>query len=266
MYYTSKDICKFFNIKRDTLRHYESMGIIHPHINPDNQYRYYDEWDIYAISECKKYQTLGMSLKDISTLQNHGTLNKLLLNTEALQNVLEERSRYYTLLADKNKQYIIDLKRIEQDLNCCYVTEIPTTYFFPIIHDKNIFTNEIILETGHFALKNYAFFENGLHVSLNDYKNNTNIFTWGHLINQYYADIINAPVHLAHKLSTIKVIRCLIDAGERGNFTYKLFHPIFEYADKHNLNIADDIFGILLTRVHGKNGYCRYFDIYLPVE
>ena len=266
MYYTSKDICRFFDIKRDTLRHYEAMGIIHPQINPENQYRYYDEWDVYAISECKKYQTLGMPLKEISALQNYGTLHELIPNTDKLQTILEERARYYTLLAHKNKRYISDLKRIEQDLNRCHIAEIPITYFFPIIHDTNIFSDEKRLETGHFALENFAFFENGLHVSLDDYKKDTNVFIWGHLIEQYYADTLHAPVHLAHRISGNKVVRCIINAGERGHFTYDLFRPIFDYIKEYNLKVVDDIFGILLTRVHSPNGYCRYFDIYVPIE
>ena len=46
MRYTQKDVCRAFDIKRDTLRHYERLGIIEPEVDPSNGYRYYDDWQI----------------------------------------------------------------------------------------------------------------------------------------------------------------------------------------------------------------------------
>ena len=55
MKYTQKDICRLLNIKRETLRHYEKEGIITPEVNADNQYRFYDDYQMYLIAECKRY-------------------------------------------------------------------------------------------------------------------------------------------------------------------------------------------------------------------
>ena len=65
MKYTAKDVCRMLNITRETLRYYEKVGIIHPEIDPVNKYRYYDDWDINYIYECKKYQSLGFSVKEV---------------------------------------------------------------------------------------------------------------------------------------------------------------------------------------------------------
>ena len=65
MQYTQKDICRLLNIKRETLRHYEKEGIIRPEVNADNQYRFYDDYQFYLISECKRYQINGFSIGEI---------------------------------------------------------------------------------------------------------------------------------------------------------------------------------------------------------
>ncbi|MBR3328096.1 MAG: MerR family transcriptional regulator [Atopobiaceae bacterium] len=55
MRYTQKNLCRAFDIKRDTLHHYERLGIIHPQIDAGNGYRYYDDWQINLLWECKRY-------------------------------------------------------------------------------------------------------------------------------------------------------------------------------------------------------------------
>ena len=64
-YYSQKDICSLLGITRETLRHYEKEGIISPHVNPQNQYRYYDETHVYLIAETKRYQANDFSLEEI---------------------------------------------------------------------------------------------------------------------------------------------------------------------------------------------------------
>lgn len=266
MKYTSKDICKFFDIKRDTLRHYENMGIIHPEINPENQYRYYDEWDIYAIAECKKYQTLGMSLKDISMIENNGTLEDFIGNTEKLQAIIEARAKYYELLAKKNKKYIEDLNRIQRDMGKIFVEDVKKMFFYPNIRDEDIFLGEIELNRGHEILRNLAFFENGLYVPLKEYGQRTNVFTWGHVLEEYYIDKLDVQIGESLHVLEGTVIRCMIDAGEKGTFSYDMFDQIIQYGIEHNYEFTGEIYGVLLTRVYEGKKYHRYFDIYVPVK
>ena len=63
-YFNTKDICDMFNIGRDTLRHYENIGLITPRINPHNGYREYGYWDVGLIIDILKYKSLGLSLSD----------------------------------------------------------------------------------------------------------------------------------------------------------------------------------------------------------
>lgn len=37
MRYTAKHLCKFFNINRETLRHYEKVGLVTPYIDPNSR-------------------------------------------------------------------------------------------------------------------------------------------------------------------------------------------------------------------------------------
>jgi DNA-binding transcriptional MerR regulator len=54
MEYSAKEVMNFLNINRETLRHYENMGLIHPRIDDKTHYRYYTDFDIETIAECRK--------------------------------------------------------------------------------------------------------------------------------------------------------------------------------------------------------------------
>lgn len=62
MRYTQKDIRQKLGFTRDALRLYEKRGIIQPEIDPGNGYRYYDDWQMNLLWDCKYYQAMGFSL------------------------------------------------------------------------------------------------------------------------------------------------------------------------------------------------------------
>ena len=37
--YSTNDLCQMFGVGRETLRHYENLGLLNPKINPENGYR-----------------------------------------------------------------------------------------------------------------------------------------------------------------------------------------------------------------------------------
>ena len=85
MKYKQKDVCRLLNIKRETLRHYEKEGIIVPEIDPQNQYRYYDDYQVYLISECKRYQANEFSLSEIKEMLTKDSLHDYLQRMEKKQ-------------------------------------------------------------------------------------------------------------------------------------------------------------------------------------
>ena len=63
--YSTKEICEIFNIGRETLRHYENVGLIHPEINPQNGYREYGYWDVGVLVDALKFRKADYSLNQI---------------------------------------------------------------------------------------------------------------------------------------------------------------------------------------------------------
>ncbi|MCT4584452.1 MAG: MerR family transcriptional regulator [Peptostreptococcaceae bacterium] len=79
--YKIKEISDIFNISPNKLRFYEKKGLIKPTRDDINNYRYYDEKNIYKIQLILSYRKLGFSIESIkSILDNQDSKNTLLDN------------------------------------------------------------------------------------------------------------------------------------------------------------------------------------------
>lgn len=63
--YTRGCVCKTLGITKDTLRHYEKCGIINPHINEKNKYKYYSIADIEILGVILLLRGIDVSISDI---------------------------------------------------------------------------------------------------------------------------------------------------------------------------------------------------------
>ena len=56
--YNIGEVSKYLGISRDTLKFYESKGLINPKKNSGNGYREYDHFDIYDITTINFYREI----------------------------------------------------------------------------------------------------------------------------------------------------------------------------------------------------------------
>ena len=61
------------------------------------------------------------------------------------------------------------------------------------------------------------------------------------------------------------VIRVIINAGERGDFSYRLLQDAFLFMEQNHYNLAGNVIGNFLARVHENGHYARYIEIWIPV-
>ena len=58
MNYKIGEVSKMFNISKEMLRYYEKKGVLHPKRIDENNYRVYDEMDIFLLFEIVQYQAM----------------------------------------------------------------------------------------------------------------------------------------------------------------------------------------------------------------
>ncbi|MCL2427007.1 MAG: MerR family DNA-binding transcriptional regulator [Oscillospiraceae bacterium] len=67
------DFAEFSRTTRDTLLHYDRIGLLSPVLRGDNNYRYYSGNQLPIVNVIRTFQQLGMSLDEIMRLKDHRT-------------------------------------------------------------------------------------------------------------------------------------------------------------------------------------------------
>ncbi|MGL4797514.1 MAG: MerR family transcriptional regulator [Paraclostridium sp.] len=103
MQFSIGEVSKLYDISKDTLRHYDKLGLLKPYINKNNGYRYYSIKHLDQLELILSNKDLGISLSDIKNSMESDDLNEykaLVIKQEILI-----------------KQKIEVLKRLEKKIN-----------------------------------------------------------------------------------------------------------------------------------------------------
>jgi len=71
--FSISEFAKFTLLTRDTLLHYDRIGLLQPATRGENNYRYYSEGQISIATLIRTLQRLGMSLEEIKDLKDRRT-------------------------------------------------------------------------------------------------------------------------------------------------------------------------------------------------
>lgn len=138
MSYTAKDMLKFFDITKETLRFYEKEGLLHPTIGSNN-YRYYSDWDVFQLAEYRRLRALDYSIKDIKQTIKTDTKAALLDALEKKQQYYHSRAAFYQRLAQHNNMI---LHYLAEPFNELRPGKLPQTLYFPAFTSIENFFNE----------------------------------------------------------------------------------------------------------------------------
>lgn len=266
MKYTAKDVCKIYHVNRETLRYYERIGLIRPEIDESNRYRYYDDWSLNFIGECRKYRSMGLSIKDISEILEKDSLQDFTKRLELQQKEIQKQLTFYTKWSKRNEEYIQSLKRLTSLSQCCELSESEPTYFIPFRQKYDQIMNEPTLEAMKALMEHHTFVDSVLYIPSKDFQNYTENFYWGHAICEKWLNDLDIPTDKMMFFPKKQCICTAINAGERWGMNYHLFDHVRQYMSDHQYILDGDIFGNLLTRVHENGNYCRYLEMYFPVK
>ena len=127
-YYKINEIAKLYNIKSDSLRYYEEVGLIHP-LRSKSNYRLYTLNDIYILNIIRDCLKLGYDTSQIKEYLDHRSVN----NTIAF--LKEEEKLIQRQIQELNKTLSSIQTRIESldhtkhiEFNTCEIQSYPKRY------------------------------------------------------------------------------------------------------------------------------------------
>ncbi|MEK4228074.1 MerR family transcriptional regulator [Solibacillus sp. FSL H8-0538] len=151
-YYSIGEVAKLTNISIQTLRYYDQIELFKPsHVDPQTNYRYYKDSQLFYLDFIKSLKHLGTSLEEIKEAQRF-TPSELLTFLEQHEAVIEERLHRLTeiqLSLLKTKKQMKDQIEMtifnevhEKEEEATHILKIATTNLTPS-HLPNTYYNSL---------------------------------------------------------------------------------------------------------------------------
>lgn len=139
-YLTTGELAKLMHVTKNTLFHYDKIGLFSPEIVLDNEYRYYSIHQIEVLEAIIMLKELGMSLKEIQTFLSDRAPEKLLELFEKEEQILAEKIR---LLKDR-RQWMEEKSEkvrvyLEKEKDEIFICEKPGRYY---LMDAGVYGSE----------------------------------------------------------------------------------------------------------------------------
>ncbi len=263
MRYTQKDVCRAFDIKRDTLRHYEKLGIIEPEIDQGNGYRYYDDWQINLLWDAKRYHAMGFSLSEVRSILHGDSLADVQARVNGRVDRLREEQAYLERRIAMLSSYCELLNSVEEHLGKYVIGKTPAVRFVPRREMHELMLGDGFTESGAFANANHA-----LSIPCAYFPSIDNeLYYWGFAMLGEWYDHMGGPEEGSVSLPSGTVLSTCVDAGERWGFGRHLFDGLVAEAKRLGKKPRGMLCGYLITRTYDKDGrYHRYVEAMLPLE
>lgn len=267
---TQKEVREKLGISRDMLRLYEQKGIIYPEVDPTNGYRYYDDWQVNLLWDCKHYQAMGFSLAQIAEILQSDSMGRLTSRVDARANEVERQIRREQLELAALRARCREMSEAEARLGTFELEDFTGRVYFAA-RENHEFCAEVDAEAVSFMNSHLSLMEPLLWFP----RLEENHFFWGYALPpatlaELPSDPDGAQVELGHSgVITIEPARALstwIDAGERWSIGLELFEPLLSEACVRGLESRGEICADLIARAHGVDGYHRYLHVYLPLK
>ena len=274
MRYKIGDVSRILGISADLLRYYEKKGVVRPQKDQNNDYRYYDTWDINFLIDCLWFKHFGFGIPQVAYMVTdcyHGDLISL-LDEKSDQMASEIRKQEQLLEFDwaaVNQAYREAVERVKAGLGVCDIRDSPELicYLNRFNYSYN-YTPEMQRlsrqwqEYMPFTQRYFEIPQEGLLGEGGD-------FAWGFSLRTHYAEELNVPVKPPVKrLPSRRCIHSAFRSAGKNAFTPRHLSFLLDFAKEQELKIAGNAMGTLVcsVREEGSDDLTGYFEVWLPVE
>ena len=269
MRYKIGDVSRILGISADLLRYYEKKGVVRPQKDQNNDYRYYDTWDINFLIDCLWFKHFGFGIPQVAYMVTdcyHGDLISLL--DEKSDQMASEIRKQEQLLA-RLREYREAVERVKAGLGVCDIQDSPELicYLNRFNYSYN-YTPEMQRlsrqwqEYMPFTQRYFEIPQEGLMGDGAD-------FAWGFSLRTPYAEELD--VHVKPPVKRLPSRRCIHSAfrsAGKNAFTPRHLSFLLDFAKEQELKIAGNAMGTLVcsVREEGSDDLTGYFEVWLPVE
>lgn len=267
MYYKIGDVSKILGISPDLMRYYEKKGIVKPHKDETNDYRYYEVWDVNFLIECLWFKQFDFGMKEISRIVAQSSYENLQLTLAEKEESLEKEIIHKQLLLRRLRQHREILERGMAALNICNVEQSPEIIRYLNRYNFLYDDSPKVQELGRQWLAYFPFINRCFDVDREVLMRDGDDFAWGFSMPLEYARLLEVDIKPpVERFEPCTCIHSVIRQEGKYGFSPKLLHYMVDYAREKGFQICGNARGQLLCSVRENDVMTGYFEAWIPVE
>lgn len=262
--YRTSQLLEILGVSRDALRYYEERGIVKPNQNETNNYRNYNDFDIYALLVADFYKKRNLSIKEVRRLQEGVAIEELESLLEIKAEQLEETIRNNNYMLRKIKETKVFCEQLKDHLNQFSIRDFPTyevigefSDFFSFMEYPDILENMDMM-------KDDIFSKIMREVTVNDN---------GFLNSKMYIVEKHETLPKDNRECYLQYAKCIYTIVEDGRYQNgnedikdKVFRATLKWGDEQGLKLKGIAFVNTRLITYLDNKERAFLEIYIPVE
>ena len=267
MKYKIGDVAKILGISPDLLRYYQKMGVVAPTTGENNNYRYYDAWDINFLIDCLWFKNFGFGIEQTAKLVTHSSYEDVLADMHARRDEIEASIRREQMLLERADQYFAAMERIRTTMGQCDLVYSPEFYRYLNRYNYDYEHISELQELSHKWLQYMPFVNRCFEITQADLEENTDNYAWGFAMGMDYVKKLQVPltppvIHLKSQPS----VHALFTSSGKTDFSPRHLQFVMDYVQENNLVITGNARGILICSVMDEGRLTGFFEVWIPVE
>lgn len=273
--YKIGELAEYFGISRDTLRHYDKLGILSPPQNNDNGYRIYSRADLLCMIYIKDLREAGVSLKDIAKLMKDGSVEKaeaiMQVRQAQIKKEIEDLEYKYCVIED----YKLSYRNIISTLDEPKVVTSPQMIYLMISDypESLMLANKAFKSLDKSATPRLTFIHSKEYIDRSDYKDmffneshRDKMLKWAlsMIDDKKFEERRSFGKYPFKLIRPCKAIHAFIETEV--NNDYSAAFKLIEYMKKNNYTLSGDImFRSVAFRNLSKQG-ADYYEVWMPIK
>ena len=266
MQYKIGDVARILGISTDLLRYYEKKGVVTPTKDQQNDYRYYDVWDINFLIDCLWYKSFGFGIPQVAHMVSDCNYEDLFSVLEEKQTELMDAIHHQELLLRRIRQHCEQVSHVRDMIGKCDISLCPETVGYLNRYGTAYDNRSEVQELAKQWLPYMPFLQRYFEIPLDPQSAGGHLYSWGFSLAMEYVEEFQVPVRppVIHQPAEESIHSVFKSAGKNA-FSPKHIDYLFDYASQNGYVPAGNARGNLVCSILEDDINTGYFEVWLPV-
>jgi len=265
--YKIGDVARILGVSTDLIRYYEKKGVVTPVKDKNNDYRYYDTWDINYLIDCLWYKNFGFNIDHIADMVSDFSYNNLLEDLTHKEDEIEEAVRHQQLLLRRIREHRESVLHVKDWVGVCDIRRSPAIAYYLNRYNQAYDQSAKLGQTSQQWLKYMPFTKRHFEINWEDVQGGGEGYAWGFSLDMDYVQTLGVPVEppivtLPSQLS----IHSAFKSSGKDAFSPRHIDFMIDYAEANGLEIFGSVRGNLVCSIVEDDRLTGYFEVWMPIE